>query len=310
MARMFVAGDINLDVFCTAGKLPEKHHEIHMDAVNFSIGGNAANFAVAAGLLGLDVELSCVLGNDFSTPFLLAGLERSGVKTGWLKAKGPNGCSVVILHPDGEKAIMSNKGAAAKLSAAYLRKAVLPRIRRGDVFYAGGYFHVTGLHSGMAGLLADVRKRGATVVFDMCYDTSGRWMAGLKSCIRKIDIIFLNGVELRELTGESDREKAARSLLRAGPREVVLKLGREGSVYFSRRGGMQIREKALKVKPVDSTGCGDVFNAGFMLARFNGLVPRECLAAGNYVAGKKCGHHGLVLPDAKSVMKYASMALL
>ena len=62
---------------------------------------------------------------------------------------------------------------------------------------------------------------------------------------------------------------------------TVIKLGDQGAVWLTP--DRDILVPAPKVKAIDTTGAGDSFNAGFLVAWMNGKPPEQCLAAGNKI---------------------------
>jgi len=84
-------------------------------------------------------------------------------------------------------------------------------------------------------------------------------------------------VELRGVTGEEDEEQALRSLAN-GRTLTVAKLGSRGCMtLFEGR----IRKQApFPVEPVDTTGAGDTFNAGFLHAWLRHEPIERCLSFG------------------------------
>jgi sugar/nucleoside kinase (ribokinase family) len=65
----------------------------------------------------------------------------------------------------------------------------------------------------------------------------------------------------------------------AGAPCVALKLGPEGSAILHK--GAVLRAGPRKTTPVETTGAGDCFDAGFLYAWLRGETPARCLAAGN-----------------------------
>ena len=60
---------------------------------------------------------------------------------------------------------------------------------------------------------------------------------------------------------------------------TVIKLGDQGAVWLAP--DRDILVPAPKVKAIETTGAGDSFNAGFLVAWMKGKTPEQCLAAGN-----------------------------
>ncbi len=111
-------------------------------------------------------------------------------------------------------------------------------------------------------------------------DTMNFWIdskrESLLATLRRVDLLFVNDAEARQLAGEHNVVKAARRILSFGPRAVVVKRGEYGALFFS--GDEVFAASAVPLADVfDPTGAGDSFAGGFMgyLAR----VRREDLAA-------------------------------
>ncbi len=295
MADVFVVGDLNVDIHCHVSEAPCKGKEVHAEPVRFSLGGNAANFAVALSRLGVDTEFHSCIGKDMSSRFLKQELEQSGVKTRLMENDEPNGLTVALVYGDGSRGFISNKGSSARLTVKDLRP-ILKDLAPGKILYIGGFFHLPSLSKGFPAFLKEAKRKGATIMFDFSYDETGA-SRGFRDFASHLDMVFLNEDELNML---QDKIKgSSKKMSRLGVRDVIVKLGRRGSVFYTN--GMITREPAEKVKAVDTTGAGDVFNAAFVYGYMRGLLPEQCLALGNWVAGHHVAKPGLSLPDRDRV---------
>jgi sugar/nucleoside kinase (ribokinase family) len=106
--------------------------------------------------------------------------------------------------------------------------------------------------------------------------------------LKRVDLLFVNDAEARQLAGEHNVIRAARKILGYGPRAVVVKRGEYGSLYFSER--QIFAASAYPLQDVfDPTGAGDSFAGGFMgyLARSGKVAPevlRRAIVVGSVVA--------------------------
>jgi sugar/nucleoside kinase (ribokinase family) len=124
-------------------------------------------------------------------------------------------------------------------------------------------------------ILAQVREPKIVAL-----DTMNFWIGKspqlLREVIRSVDIVVVNEAEIRELTGEFNLVKAARKLMRMGPKRVVIKRGEYGVLYLS--DGEIFAAPAYPLETIfDPTGAGDSFAGGFMgyLASRDGAVLTE-----------------------------------
>jgi sugar/nucleoside kinase (ribokinase family) len=98
-------------------------------------------------------------------------------------------------------------------------------------------------------------------------DTMNFWIESrrpdLLALLERVDLIFLNDAEARQLTEEFNIIKAARWIMSRGPKHVVIKKGEHGAFMFT--------ESSIFFAPAyplesvfDPTGAGDSFAGGFM----------------------------------------------
>ena len=85
----------------------------------------------------------------------------------------------------------------------------------------------------------------------------------LNAAIAEVDCVLLNDAEIRELTGEPNLARAARAVMKLGPRVVVAKRGEYGAALFSGNEFFAIPGYLLE-DVRDPTGAGDSFAGGFL----------------------------------------------
>jgi len=132
-------------------------------------------------------------------------------------------------------------------------------------------------------------------------DTMNFWIASkresLLRTLKRVDMLFVNDAEARELAGEGNVVQAARRILSYGPRAVVVKRGEYGALFFS---GEEVFAASAYPLPTvfDPTGAGDSFAGGFMgyLARIGRVeepVLRRAIVMGSVVASFTVEQFGL-----------------
>jgi sugar/nucleoside kinase (ribokinase family) len=124
-------------------------------------------------------------------------------------------------------------------------------------------------------------------------DTMNFWIGGkndeLKKTIEKVDMLFVNDGEARELSGEHNIVKAARGIQKMGAKTVVIKRGEYGALYFDEE--HTFFTPAFPLEDVfDPTGAGDTFAGGFLGwadrygATLEPKVARQAMVMGSVMA--------------------------
>jgi sugar/nucleoside kinase (ribokinase family) len=112
-------------------------------------------------------------------------------------------------------------------------------------------------------VINQLKKRPKLIVMD----TMNFWMDialdGLKEVLKKVDVLLVNDGEARQLSGEYSLVKAARVILKMGPKFLIIKKGEHGALLFHEN--HVFCAPALPLEEVfDPTGAGDTFAGGFV----------------------------------------------
>lgn len=98
-------------------------------------------------------------------------------------------------------------------------------------------------------------------------DTMNYWIQGepatLAAMLKRIDTLVINDEEVRQLSGLHNITRAAKEVLRRGPKRIIVKRGEHGALLFDDHGVFAAPGFPLE-EVVDPTGAGDSFAGGFV----------------------------------------------
>ena len=282
---ILVAGELNPDAIVVGPDLTPEFGQVETLAQDgtLTIGSSGAIFACGAARLGLATAYVGAVGDDAGGRFVLSELGRRGVDTGACRVEEgrPTGLTVVISRGE-DRAILTAVGAMDALDAADVSDDLLARAE---------HLHVTSpslqprLRAGLPDLFARARAAGLTTSLDPGWDPAGEWDAALGDALAATDVFLPNAAEAARITGAEDPEEALAALAARVP-TVAIKLGAEGAIAAAGEERVRaavpsgprstsVTDELTQVDrtrgPVDTTGAGDSFAAGFLRARRDGL---------------------------------------
>ena len=270
---LIVAGDLDLDIIVPApAALPEPGQERLVAGITLAPGGSAAITAVAAARLGARVALVSRVGDDPIASVLVGQLRELGVDVDLLvrDQAQPSAATVVLSWPR-DRAFLSYPGPTARLRGADVPDAALAASRH---LHVAGYYLADALRRDCGDLLRRAHVHGLTTSLDTGDDPAATWAGGITALYPNLDLLFPNRQEALHLAHVDEPLAAMRRLARNVP-TVVVKLDREGAIASVR--GHELAVPAFAVAPVDTTGAGDTFDAGYLTGFLSGLPPAECL---------------------------------
>ena len=247
---------------------PERGKLALVGRMELHTGGCAANTAVGLARIGIETGVIGRVGRDGFGDFIVRKLKREGVDTsGVVKDREAlTSSTMVMVHGDGERSFLHYLGANAKLTAGDVKWDL---VSGAEILHVAGAFLMPALDGEpTARLLQEARARGITTALDTGWDSMGNWMSVLAPVLPYVDIFLPSIEEARMLTGEEEPERIARDLVERGVGVVGLKMGERGCYLHTRAEAMAI--SAYKIDPVDATGAGDAFVAGFLTGVLRG----------------------------------------
>jgi len=278
VSRIAVVGDAALDVLARAGTLPAPGGDVRA-SIAIRPGGAGANTSAWLAALGADPVLIARIGADTAGEQVRGHLAAAGVGTALVTDHvAPTATVVVLVDGAGQRAMLADRGAAGRLAPADI--AVPAGARH---LHLSGYVLLdrSSRAAGQAALAA-ARAAGLTTSVDPQAAALLTDPAGFLDQVRGVDLLLPSAGELAALGGAD----AALAAVRA----VAVTDGPRGAAWLDRAGKVEVPGRTTEV--VDTTGAGDAFDAGVLVAWTGGASPAEALAAGVAAGTRAVGAAG------------------
>lgn len=272
--RLTCAGEAFEDlIFVGLERLPELGEEVKTDRFTATIGGGAVITSVTAARLGMRTHLISALSDAAVTRLKKERLQITNLR----KPNEPHAITAALSTSD-DRAFVTFNGVNARLEErlvrVFSRRLTADRREPAHVHFC---FYPHDCAQWRA-IVSRMRKSGVTTSWDFGWNEPLGNDRGLTDLIDALDFAFVNEHEARLYAGESSLE-ASIPYWRKRQAITIIKLGEAGAVWLAP--DRDILAAAPRVKVVDTTGAGDSFNAGFLVAWLKGQSPERCLAAGN-----------------------------
>ncbi len=274
-------------------------------------GGDVLNVSIALARLGHRPAFLTALGSDQWSADLMAAWQEEGIDTS-LIARHPQrvpGLYGVTVDSTGERSFTywRQASAARDLFALPETQTLLDEAGEADLLFLSGITLSLYDADGRAAILAlakGLRARGGDVVFDGNYRRRG-WQdvaearAAFDALAPAVSIALPTCEDETVVYGDTTPEAIAARWHAAGAREVVVKLGADGAYVAAAGDAFIVPTQAIR--PIDTTGAGDAFDAGYISARLKGADPHAAALVGHRLAGITIRHPGAIPPRAAIV---------
>jgi ribokinase len=289
--RACVVGDVMVDVLVEV--LDARAHASDTPSrIATSPGGAAANQCAWLAATGVPTSLVAAVGDDPFGDAALAALRAGGVDVDVVQRVGaPTGTVVALVEPDGQRSMLTDRGANLALEAGAV-EAALRECGPSHVHVSG--YALLGNATRAAGgrALAVARTLGATCSSDASSVGPLRSFgaAAFLALVAGADWFFCNLEEGRLLSSREAPDDVAVEL--AGSfGEVVVTLGADGAVVAA--GGRVVARAAAVAAPVaDTVGAGDGVAGTYLGRRLLGDDAPAALTAGVAAAAGAVGAPG------------------
>ncbi|MTJ81451.1 MAG: sugar kinase [Telmatospirillum sp.] len=278
--------------------------------MTMAYAGDTLNTAVYLARLNgpaLAVDYVTALGDDPYSDGMVAFWRQEGIGTDWV-ARLPGqlpGLYLIRTDDEGERSFYYYRSAAPARSLFDLPSTVdlLDHLAGADMVHFSGITLAILSYPArdrLAEALQKLRRGGTRIVFDGNYRPA-LWPSA--DVARRVVTRFLSFVDMalpsaddeQALFGDQSCEAVADRLGDLGVGEILVKNGSKGCFISSGQMRRHVPVARL-VRPVDTTGAGDSFNAGYLSGRIAGLEPAEAADLGGRLAATVIAHRGAIIP--------------
>jgi ribokinase len=260
VSKIFVLGNAGVDLSLALPHLVRPGETVVATGASRAPGGKGLNQAVAAARAGAGVTFLAPVGEDADAAYVAEVLAAEKLAVLHLIPKPhPTDRSIVMVAPDGENCIASIGFCADAVTAEEAAQFA-------SGMGASDWLLLQG-NLAAAATIASVRATAGRVMLNAA---PLRWPVGpmLPYCT----VLVVNRVEAEAISGTADAAEAAAWLHAQGCAAAIVTLGADGCLWADATG--LTRRPAPAVRPVDTSGAGDVF-CGVLVA---GLAAGATLA--------------------------------
>lgn len=273
-------GELNPDLILHGikAKAPVLGTEQAIEGYRLTLGSSTAIATVLMTRLGLRTAMIARVGDDEYGRFCRETLEREGVDQTHVitDTSVETGVTISLPYPE-DRLLLTCYGAMEALTVDDVPWDSIAAARH---LHLGSFFIQRGIRGELHEIFRRAQSLGLTTSLDTGWDPDTLWLQqDLKAVLAHTDVFLPNETELANITGTRDVDDGLEQALALGPTEVVVKRGAWGASYRGPDG--RIDACGLTITPVDTTGAGDAFNAGYITARLEGRPVAERLAFGN-----------------------------
>lgn len=230
--------------------------KVNVNNINFSTGGGATNAAVTFARQGLRSSFMGTVGHDPAGQAVLTDLDKEGVDTSHVSfsEKFNTGYSVLLLAPNGERTILTYRGASTHYDASNFD------LKDSDA----DWIYVSSM-AGSMDVLDKIFHQARRLNIKICFNPGKGELDQpdqLRGLLQDVDILLVNKEEAQQIVSGDNLSDMVRKLQRIVP-TVIISDGSNGVVASD---GKTIVEAGIyaEVNVVDRTGAGDAFGSGFL----------------------------------------------
>ena len=260
-SKIVVVGSSNTDMIIKMEKIPVPGETVLGGEFSIAAGGKGANQAVAAARSGGNVTFVACVGQDIFGQQAVDGFLADKINVDYIfkDEKAASGVALIFVDNKGENSIAVASGANYKLTPEHISRAK-------DAITSSQIL-VMQLETPVDTVSAAAKLAKANGVKVILNPAPAQPLDD--ALFKNISILTPNESETELLTGikvddDDSAAKAAHILLSKGLDAILITLGSRG-VFLATAGVSKIIP-GFKVKAVDTTAAGDVFNGALAVA--------------------------------------------
>ena len=266
------------DVLMQVGKYPKPGDKIDAENLIIQGGGPVPTAMVTMTRLGMKPAMMAAVGDDIFGRFVADELRREGVDTSLIKIKKQTTTVATgwVESKSGQRTIVVN--IEVRIKPNDIKPASLPRFRS---------VHLDGRDLDASMKLAQYAvKKNIPVILDV-----GSMRNDVSALFPYISHLVCSSDFALPYTTKRNPETIVKALKSKCSGAVVVTFGTDGSTGLSDNSGL-VRQKAFRVKTVDTTGAGDVYHGAYIAGLLKNLDLKKRMEMASAAAALKCTKSG------------------
>lgn len=288
MNKVFVIGLSGNSYFLKSEYLPKRGETLITRDFSEEVGGKGYNQAVLLKKLGCDVFFLSSVGCDDGGKKCIEDLEERKINFSLLEKEDKTAFAYILRDKYGENIVLEYPGASLKLKVLDVLD-YKEEIEASDVLSL--QFEVP--FSANLEAISIAKEKGVKIVIN-----PAPYNKEYKSLLQFADVITPNEVEARQIFNLDDDDPLDKILDKMEEekiKEVIVTIGKNGCLHF--KDGIITKYETIKVKPIDTTGAGDSFNAMYCYALANDYDTEKAIIYSNICASLSTLYQGAINSD-------------
>lgn len=293
MKKALVVGSMNMDYSIYCSYFPKEGETMYGKNRFIQPGGKGANQTAAIAKSSLvDVSFLSSRGEDNDGLTIEKTLVDLGVKPLFKVNKDvPTGNATIIIDDKGENKIIIIAGANGELKPIDVKEEYLKDtdlvVLQNEIPSETNEYVINKCH-----------ELGKVIVYN-----PAPFREINTDLLAKIDYFIVNKVELSQYSKEEDLEKGINKMMKLGVKNLLITLGKEGSLLINNKG--RIKVNAYNVNVVDTVAAGDTYVGYFVSSIMSGKDLKESMEIASYASALTVTKKGSIvsIPYGKEVFK-------
>ncbi len=293
MKKALVVGSMNMDYSIYCSYFPKEGETMYGKNRFIQPGGKGANQTAAIAKSSLvDVSFLSSRGEDNDGLTIEKTLIDLGVKPLFKVNKDvPTGNATIIIDDKGENKIIIIAGANGELKPIDVKEEYLKDtdlvVLQNEIPSETNEYVINKCH-----------ELGKVIVYN-----PAPFREINNDLLAKIDYFIVNKVELSQYSKEDDLEKGINKMMKLGVKNLLITLGKEGSLLINNKG--RIKVNAFKVNVVDTVAAGDTYVGYFVSSIMSGKDLKDSMEIASYASALTVTKKGSIvsIPYGKEVFK-------
>lgn len=259
-----------------------------LDSISLATGGNVCNVSVAMARLGLSVAATGLVGDDIFGRAIVEKLKSESIDVAGIgiTSQADTSATVVALEPNGQRTFFHSPGATKLLNPHRFRECF--EVFRQCSWLQIGYFGLLpALTPHLPELLRELKQTapGTKIALDTL-NPPAEWEL-LKPILPLVDLFAPSRTEASTLSGYKRPEKMASFFRKHMDKGLIgIKLDAEGCYLDDGRHAAIV--PAYPIECIDTTGAGDTWFAGLLVAVQRNMPLEQCAKFANRAAADCC----------------------